>query len=159
MKANLTFIQQIAEYVRERLSTPPVVATREGSLDVLTRYSQIALNADRMCEWDLVGSVEIVGEGKDYDILILASNSDARSKIEAAMKAHGFIEEGGYYPQDEFTSLRFNEVNALVTDDRTFFAKWQRAVAVCKLVRDEFGICDRPLRVAIHQEIMGGGEA
>lgn len=154
----ISFNDEIAQYVRESMCQT-VVATGDGAWDVLIHYSDIALSVDQQCKFDLVGSVEIVGSGNDYDILFCSSSVDARHKIEDAMKAQGFFEEGEGYPQDEFTSLRFNDVNVLVTDDQSFFDKWLRAVAVCKLVRDEFGGCDRPLRVAIHQAIMDGASA
>lgn len=152
-KAPITFNNEIAQYVRNRLTEQSDV-TNDGSFDVLMRYSRIALNADRLCKFDLVGSVEIIGQGQDYDVLFCSSSADARLKIEAAMMENGFIEEGGDYPPDKFTSLRFNRVNVIVTDSFDFFCKWKQAVAVCKLVRAEFGLCDRPLRVAIHQAIM-----
>lgn len=154
----MSFNDEIARYVRESMCKT-VVATMDGAWDALIHYSDIALSIDRMCKFDLVGSVEIIGSGNDYDILICSSSATARHEIEEAMRTQGFFEEGDGYPQDEFTSLRFNEVNVLVTDNQVFFDKWLRSVAVCKLVRDEFGGCDRPLRVAIHQAIMDGEAA
>jgi hypothetical protein len=153
-----SFNDEIREYVREQMAPNPITATIAESFDVLMHYSRIALSADSGCQFDTVGSVAILGAGADYDLLFCSSTPLARLSIEDAMLAQGFIEEGEGYPQDEFTSLRFNEVNVLVTDDPEFFDNWKRSVAVCKLVRDEFGSIDRPLRVAIHQEIMDNRE-
>lgn len=127
----------------------------ENSFEVMTEHARTALWVDPMCQFDMVGSVEICGTGEDFDVLICSSSPESRPKIEEAFAALGFETEGDEnYPLDEFTSMRLNDVNVLVTDDSAFFEKWNRAVAVCKLVRDEFGSCERPLRVAIHQAIM-----
>jgi len=100
------------------------------------------ISEDRVC---LVGSQRIIGEGNDWDFLVLHSDPER-------LTACGFSEdlEGSFYPS-AFRSWRRGDVNLIVTHDESFFVS-ECTVAEAARVAAHGGhdLTTRDGRVAFH---------
>ena len=112
----------------------------------------------------LVGSTFINGAGADKDILVLLSGHEFQVDLMTAVRAlqrlgwevypsaddYGLATSGGY----DFASLRSEDVNLLLVEERSVFDRWVYAAEVCRIVAAHTGGTTRELRVALHRYIM-----
>ena len=110
--------------------------------------------------FDLVGSMYIVGEGQDIDVLVLVQvlgNNDIQ-----ALEIEGW-EYGGSIPGegcgDNWISLKKKDINLLVTSDKEYYDKWITAAEVCKYLQDSGVILTKQQRVSVHSIIMDDSAA
>lgn len=99
-----------------------------------------------------VGSDYILGEGADVDVLVRVSNlSDALD----ALADSGFEPDGTYIGTGvEFTSMRKEGLNIILTTHASFFDGFVTAAKVCRYLKIE----DKADRVAIHRFLRDGEE-
>lgn len=102
----------------------------------------------------LVGSVYIVGEGNDIDVLVLVD--DLPSKSWDRLRMHGFEHSSSgaenTYPicAGGFESFRKKDINLLVVDQLSTFMSWKMSAEVCKALN----LSNRTDRVIVHRIIM-----
>lgn len=113
----------------------------------------------------LVGSTYTDGAGADRDILVLLREHEFKDvdlmtavrglqrlgwEVHPTADEYGLATQGGY----DFASLRSEDVNLLLVDNRAVFDRWVYAAEVCRIVAAHTGGTTRELRVALHRYIM-----
>lgn len=101
---------------------------------------------------DLVGSLYIIGEGNDIDIIALVSD---KTEARCAARVNGFRytgEDSG--EEDDFDTFRKGDINLMITENSEFHANFLQASEVCRFLFEQCGISDRATRVAVHRIIM-----
>lgn len=125
------------------------------------KFSQAEIDADEKvvaeiahaAQTAIVGSVYILGEGNDLDVLVRAEDAnDAMDRLETE----------GYRPtgnpsgeEDDFLTLRKGHINVIVTQSQEFFDNFLEAAEVCKLLK----LTSKQDRIAVHRVLMDGESA
>jgi hypothetical protein len=108
---------------------------------------------DYCIEIDMVGSYYILEDktkAKDIDILCLVIPEKRISFLQTLIFDENWKDAPGYAAINNFTSLRKDKVNILMTKHREWFDKFIAARDVCKLLKVE----DKNARIAVHDLIM-----
>lgn len=93
------------------------------------------------------GSVEILGQGKDIDIVMRGAPED----VEKA-KEYGFKPSTEkVYKEAPFTSLVYNKINLIIVHKAKDFSRFKLAVEVCIALRQSRLHTDKNIRVIIHE--------
>lgn len=109
-------------------------------------------------EIDVVGSIAIVGEGLDLDLLVYTAGSIPQAK--ELLLAAGYERSTGVSVTNpdapgKFASYRKDDVNVLLTDDEDYQIGFLRAVEVCRYLK--LGEPDdKAKRIILHRIIRDG---
>lgn len=91
-------------------------------------------------------------EGTDEDYVVLAIDPNELVK---KLRQHGFVETGDEdeYPEDGiFSTMRFGEINLIITEDEGFFGRFVAATEISR----KLNLLNKPDRVALFQAVLYG---
>jgi hypothetical protein len=97
----------------------------------------------------LVGSTAIYGSGADIDLLVLVTDRDIAL---TELKTHGWVMDGSY-PGDDFTSVRKDSVNLIITHHSWMVTAFVVATDTMKALAAHVPASDKPTRLEVHRVI------
>lgn len=99
----------------------------------------------RIVQWHMTGSLAIVGEGADIDIVVNADNG-----FVGCLLNDGYLFCGGEaYAEAPFVALRHGLINIIVVRDAGDYQIWAEALSIAKRLTDYGAVLNKQARAAL----------
>lgn len=100
----------------------------------------------RIVQWHMTGSLAIVGEGADIDIVVNAENDFVHCLLNGGFL---FCGDGTYYAEESFTALRRGLINIIVVRGAGNYQIWTEALSIAKRLTDYGAVLNKQARAAL----------